>query len=54
MSNNLTQKASAGLAWAIILTPLGVLALVWILPHLLEILGWLTQAMRDFAAAVKR
>lgn len=42
-----------GAAWAIILMPVGLWAMISVLPHALEILGAVCQGMRDFAAAVK-
>lgn len=42
-----------GIAWSFVLIPLGLGLLLFGLPHLLEILGWIFDGMRAFAEAVK-
>lgn len=53
MDRELLKTLGDGFAWSVILFPLGLAALVWGLPHLLDLLGGLFHLMREFAHAVR-
>lgn len=44
---------SGAIAWYIVLLPIGIAAVIFGLPALTDVLGWIFQGMRDFATAVK-
>ena len=50
---NFVAVVGDGLAWSFVLIPLALGALLFGLPHFLEVLGWVCDGMRAFAHAVK-
>lgn len=53
MGDGIGKVIGDSIAWAIILVPLAMVALLYGLPHALDILGGVFDGMRWFAQAVR-